>query len=69
VQGVCTNERYTVCWSVTTDLVETDRLGLVQKKVAIANRYGDLCFSDEKLSVAVKFDRFNDPNGNADSWV
>jgi len=54
VQGVCTNERYTVCWSVTTDLVETDRLGLVQRKVAIANRHGDLCFSDEKLSVAVK---------------
>lgn len=29
VQGVCTNERYTVYWSFTTDLVETDRLGRV----------------------------------------
>ncbi len=68
-QGVCTNERYTACWSFTTDLVETDQLSRVQRKVAIANQYGDLCFSDGKLCVAVNLDRFNDPNGNADSCV
>ena len=68
-QGVCTNERYTVYWSFTTDLVETDRLGRVQRNVAIANHYGDLCFSEGKLCGAVNLDRSNDPNGNADSWV
>lgn len=69
LQGVCTNQSNSIYWSFTTDLVKTDRLGQVQKKVAVANHHGDLCFFDEKLYVAVNLGRFNDPNGNADSWV
>ena len=69
LQGVCTNERDAVFWSFTTDLVKTDRRGRVQKKVAVANHHGDLCFSDGKLYITVNLDRFNNPNSNADSWV
>ena len=49
LQGVCTNESNAIYWSFTTDLVETDQLSRVQRKVAIANHYGDICFSDGKL--------------------
>ena len=69
LQGVCTNERDAVFWSFTTDLVKTDRRGRVQKKVAVANHHGDLCFSDGKPYITVNLDRFNNPNSNADSWV
>ncbi len=33
------------------------------------NHHGDLCFRDGKLYVAVNLGKFNDPDGNADSWV
>jgi hypothetical protein len=69
LQGVCTNERDAVYWSFTTDLVKTDRLGRVQKKIAVASHHGDLCFHKGKLYVAVNLGKFNDPKGNADSWV
>ena len=29
----------------------------------------NLCFEDTRLYVAVNLGRFNDPKGNADSWV
>ena len=35
----------------------------------VANHHGDLCHDDGKLYVAVNLGKFNDPMGNADSWV
>ena len=69
LQGVCTNERDAIYWSFTTTLGKTDRQGRVQKKVAVASHHGDLCFLAGKLYVAVNLGNFNDPKGNADSWV
>jgi hypothetical protein len=69
LQGVCTNGNDAVYWSFTTDLVKTDRQGRVQEKVPVVSHHGDLCFHDGKLFVAVNLGSFNDPKGNADSWV
>ena len=69
LQGVCTNEQDAVYWSFTTTLVKTDPTGKVVKKVSVVNHHGDLCFHGGKLYVAVNLGRFNDPQGNADSWV
>lgn len=69
LQGVCTNENDAVYWSFTTELVKTDRQGRVQRKVPVVSHHGDLCFHDGKLFVAVNLGSFNDPKGNADSWV
>jgi hypothetical protein len=68
LQGICTDQE-SVYWSFTTTLVKTDREGSVLKKVPVANHHGDLCFAAGKLYVAVNLGRFNDPQGNADSWV
>jgi len=69
LQGVCTNESDAVYWSFTTALVKTDRAGRVLKNVPVASHHGDLCYHDGKLYVAVNYGRFNDPKGNAKSWV
>ena len=69
LQGVCTNESDAVYWSFTTDLVKSDHRGRVLKSVPVVNHHGDLCFHNGKLYVAVNRGRFNDPDGNADSWV
>jgi hypothetical protein len=69
LQGVCTNEVDAIYWSFTTELVKTDRSGRVLKKIPVVNHHGDLCFHSGKLFVAVNLGRFNDPKGNADSWV
>ncbi|MCM2372926.1 glycerophosphodiester phosphodiesterase [Aporhodopirellula aestuarii] len=58
-----------IYWSFTTTLVKTDRRGKVLKKVPVANHHGDLCCHDGRLYVAVNLGSFNDPKGNADSWV
>lgn len=68
LQGVCTNENF-MFWSFTTTLVKTDMNGALLKQVAVPNHHGDLCFHDGKLYVAVNLGKFNDPKGNADSWV
>lgn len=69
LQGVCTNNADAIYWSFTTDLVKTNRAGRVLKKIPVVNHHGDLCFHNGKLYVAVNLGRFNDPQGNADSWV
>ncbi|MCH2210666.1 MAG: hypothetical protein MK110_05155 [Fuerstiella sp.] len=69
LQGVCTNQRDSIYWSFTTVLVKTDRNGTVRKSLPVANHHGDLCFHKGKLYAAVNLGRFNDPDGNADSWV
>lgn len=69
LQGICTNEVDAIYWSFTTTLVKTDRDGNVRTKVEVPRHYGDLCFCDGAIHVAVNFGRFNDPEGNADNWV
>ena len=69
LQGVCHDHQGAIYWSFTTELVKTDRHGQVLKKIAVANHHGDLCFHDAKIFVAVNLGKFNDPQGNADSWV
>ena len=68
LQGVCTDEQ-SIYWSFTTTLVKTDMQGQVLAKTPVANHHGDLCCHEGKLYVAVNLGRFNDPKGNADSWV
>ncbi len=68
LQGICGGGEH-LFWSFTTTLVQTDLAGNVIKKIAVANHHGDLCFRDGKVYVAVNLGRFNDPQGNADSWV
>jgi hypothetical protein len=69
LQGVCADDRGALYWSFTTRLVKTDRSGKVVAQVEAANHHGDLCFHGGKLYVAVNLGKFNDPMGNADSWV
>ena len=68
LQGICADKE-AIYWSFTTTLVKTDLNGKLLKKVPVANHHGDLCFHDGKLFVAVNLGKFNDPKGNADSWV
>ena len=69
LQGICTNEQDAIYWSFTTVLVKTDKQGKVLKKIPVASHHGDLCFHGGKIYVAVNLGKFNDPAGNADSWV
>ncbi|WP_197441597.1 hypothetical protein [Thalassoglobus neptunius] len=68
LQGICTDGEF-IYWSFTTTLVKTDLNGKLQTKVPVANHHGDHCFHEGKLYVAVNLGKFNDPDGNADSWV
>lgn len=69
LQGVCTDEKDAIFWCFTTKLVKTDRTGKITKQVDVANHHGDLCFHQGKVYVALNLGKFNDPKGNADSWV
>jgi hypothetical protein len=69
LQGVCTNERDAIYWCFTTKLVKTDRSGKVEKQIDVASHHGDACCTGGKVYVAVNLGKFNDPQGNADSWV
>jgi hypothetical protein len=69
LQGVCIDEKDSIYWSFTTKLVKTDAAGKIAKVVDVASHHGDLCFDQDKIYVAVNLGKFNDPNGNADSWV
>jgi hypothetical protein len=68
LQGLCVDQNH-IYWSFTTQFVKTDLQGKVIKKIPVANHHGDLCHVDGKLYVAVNLGKFNDPKGNADSWV
>lgn len=68
LQGVCIDEE-AIYWSFTTKLVKTDRTGTLIEQQPVADHHGDLCCQDGKLYVAVNLGKFNDPEGNADSWV
>lgn len=68
LQGICIDAD-SIYWCFTTTLVKTDLHGELKQQVPVANHHGDLCHQDGKLYVAVNLGKFNDPNGNADSWV
>lgn len=68
LQGICADHA-SIYWSFTTTLVKTDLTGKLLKQVPVANHHGDLCHVGGKIYVAVNLGKFNDPNGNADSWV
>lgn len=69
LQGICRDDAGALCWSFTNVLVKTDAQGRLLTKIDVANHHGDLCYRDGKLYVAVNLGKFNDPKGNADSWV
>lgn len=49
--------------------MKTDTDGRVLRKLDVANHHGDLCYHDGKIYVAVNLGKFNQPAGQADSWV
>jgi hypothetical protein len=69
LQGVCTNGKDTIYWSWTDAIVKTGLDGRIQKKVPTPSHQGDLCHHDSKVYVAVNLGKFNEPAGQADSWV
>jgi hypothetical protein len=68
LQGVCVDGEF-IYWCFTTELVKTDRSGKRLKQIPVADHHGDLCLHSGRLYVAVNLGKFNDPHGNADSWV
>jgi hypothetical protein len=69
LQGVCTNGKDAIYWSWTDAIVKTGLDGRIQKKVPAPSHQGDLCHHDGKVYVAVNLGKFNEPAGQADSWV
>lgn len=68
LQGICADED-SIYWSFTTALVKTDLQGNKIQQIPVVNHHGDLCHHNGKLFVAVNLGKFNDPQGNADSWI
>lgn len=69
LQGVVTNGADAIYWSWTEALVKTDRDGKVLASVEVRSHAGDLTYHDGKVYVAFNFGPFNQPPGQADSWV
>lgn len=68
LQGICVDDD-AIYWSFTTTLVKTDLAGKLIKQIPVVNHHGDLCYHGGRLYVAVNLGKFNDPRGNADSWI
>ncbi len=68
LQGICADDA-AIYWSFTTALVKTDLKGKRLQQVPAVNHHGDLCYHDGQLFVAVNLGKFNDPQGNANSWI
>lgn len=69
LQGVCTNDRDAVYWSMTTQLVKTDASGTIVRQVVVPSHHGDLCHVEGRIYVAVNLGLFNDPEKRSDSWI
>lgn len=69
LQGICTDTENAIFWFFTTKLVKTGLDGKVLHAIDVAVHHGDLCFKQGKVYVAVNLGKFNDPKGNADSWI
>ena len=68
LQGICTDVQ-SIYWCCTTTLVKTDLDGKLLAKSPVRFHHGDLCWHEGKLYIAVNHGKFNDSQGNADSWV
>ncbi len=69
LQGVCSNGRNALYWSMTTNLVKTDVSGNIVRQIAVPSHHGDLTHADGKIYVAVNLALFNDAQKRADSWI
>ena len=69
LQGICIDDENAVYWSWTDELVKTDMQGRIIRKLKVPSHHGDLCYQDGKIYVAVNLGKFNQPAGQADSWV
>lgn len=69
LQGICTDDRSAIYWSWTDALVKTDSTGRILARVEAPSHQGDLCYHDGRLYVAVNLGKFNEPPGQAKSWV
>jgi hypothetical protein len=69
LQGVCTNDRDAIYWSMTTAIVKTDVAGNIVQQLAVPTHHGDLCHVDGRIYVAVNLALFNDPEQRSDSWI
>lgn len=69
LQGVAADAEGRLYWSFTTTLVKTDAAGRVLARVEVANHHGDLTCMGDRVLVAVNLGRFNQPVGQADSWI
>src|SRR5690606_21628017 len=69
LQGICVDDEQAIYWSWTDQLVKTDSEGKIVHQIPVDNHHGDLCYHDGKVYVAVNLGKFNQPAGQADSWV
>lgn len=69
LQGISTDKKNSIYWSFTNEMVRTDLKGKVLDRVKVLNHHGDLCYEGGKVYVAVNLGKFNQPAGQADSWV
>jgi glycerophosphoryl diester phosphodiesterase len=69
LQGIGVDEDQAIYWSWTDQLVKTDRDGKIIHQIPVDHHHGDLCYHNGKIYVAVNLGEFNQPAGQADSWV
>lgn len=69
LQGVTTNGIDVLYWSWSDVIVKTNLKGEIIDLTPAPYHQGDLCFYNEKIYVAVNLGKFNQPEGQADSWV
>lgn len=69
LQGVCADDQGHLYWSFTTQLLRTDLSGHALQQIPVKWHHGDLCYRNQRIYVAVNFGKFNQPAGQADSWV
>lgn len=69
LQGICVDDEQSIYWSWTDQLVKTDSEGRIIYRIPVDNHHGDLCYHDGKVYVAVNLGKFNQPAGQADSWI
>lgn len=69
LQGIARDGDGDLYWSFTTDIVKTDPEGKILARTLAPYHQGDLCHHEGRLYVAVNLGEFNQPAGQADSWV
>ncbi len=69
LQGITSDDGKYLFWSFTDTLVKTDMEGKILEKIPVDNHHGDLIYRAGKIYVAVNLGKFNQPAGQADSWV